>query len=82
METEDNFNFFAIIDLCVSIITVIGNLGVLVIFKKDKNTKTRMLYYILSLSCADLVSGVIAIPTGVLVSFSLFTLNALIIFKG
>jgi Co/Zn/Cd efflux system component len=66
MGTE-NFTIFTVIDIFVSVIAVIGNLGVIIIFLKDKNSKTRMLYYILSLSCADLVSGVIAIPTGILV---------------
>lgn len=69
MEAQNNFTTFTVIDLVVSCIAVIGNLGVIVIFLKDKNTKTRMLYYILSLSCADLLSGVVAIPTGVLVWF-------------
>lgn len=67
MEVGNNFTIFKVIDLVVSCIVVIGNVGVIIIFLKDKNTKTRMLYYILSLSCADLLSGVVAIPTGVLV---------------
>ncbi|XP_070496853.1 adenosine receptor A2b-like [Chironomus tepperi] len=67
METENTFTIFTAIDLIVSIIAVIGNIGVIVILLKDKNSKTRMLYYIMSLSCADLLSGVVAIPTGVLI---------------
>ena len=64
---SENFTIYTVIDLIVSIIAIIGNLVVIIIFLKDKNSKTRMLYYILSLSFADLLSGVVAIPTGVLV---------------
>ncbi|KAL7028399.1 hypothetical protein ACKWTF_005821 [Chironomus riparius] len=66
MESE-NFTIYTVIDLIVSIIAIIGNLLVIIIVLKDKNTKTRMLYYILSLSFADLLSGVVAIPTGALI---------------
>ena len=64
---EFKFPVYVAIDIAVSILATIGNLFVIIIFLNDKNLKTRMHFYIFSLSCADLMSGIAGIPAGILV---------------
>jgi len=65
---EFKFPVYVAMDIAVSMLATIGNLFVIIIFLSDKNSKTRMHFYILSLSCADLMSSIAGIPAGILVS--------------
>jgi hypothetical protein len=64
---EIKFPVYVSFDIAMSILATIGNVIVIIVFLSDKNLKTRMHFYILSLSCADLMSGIIGIPAGLLV---------------
>lgn len=66
---EFKYPIYVGLDITLSILATIGNLVVIIIFLSDKNSKTRMYFYILSLSCADLMSGIAGIPASILVSF-------------
>ncbi|XP_025016167.1 muscarinic acetylcholine receptor M5 [Tetranychus urticae] len=59
----------AFITGCFSIITIVGNVMVMISFKMDKQLQTISNYFLLSLSIADFLIGLISMPL-----FSLYTL--------
>ncbi|XP_053214945.1 muscarinic acetylcholine receptor M5-like [Panonychus citri] len=59
----------AFISGCFSIITIVGNVMVMISFKMDKQLQTISNYFLLSLSIADFLIGIISMPL-----FSLYTL--------
>jgi len=62
---------YAIFEGLVSMVTIAGNMLVLVAFKRERKLRRRTNYYIVSLAVADLLVGLIGIPCAVLASIGL-----------
>lgn len=58
--------FFLVLELIIFILCLVGNILVCYVMVSKENLKTSTSKYIFSMSIADLLCGVIAIPTGVL----------------
>jgi hypothetical protein len=61
---------FVIGESLIAIVTVIGNLFVIIAFIKEKKLRKRRNFYIASLAVADFLVGLLSIPLSILVSIS------------
>lgn len=57
---------YTILEVCVAISAVFGNLLVIVVFLQDRRLRKVTNFYIISLSVADLLVGAIGIPSAIL----------------
>lgn len=52
-----------ILDTCFFLVSVIGNAVVIFVISRDKKAKSKLSYHILSVACADMMVGLVAIPS-------------------
>lgn len=62
---------YASLETSVSVIAIIGNLLVIVVFLQDKRLRKVTNFYIISLSFADLLVGAIGIPSAIMTKIGL-----------
>lgn len=67
---DKNFEISAYIvsELLIAILAIIENFLVIFVFCIDKKLKTRIYYFVISLSVADFLVGAVAIPIAIVVS--------------
>lgn len=78
---------YAIFELLVAIVAVIGNAMVIIVFKRERRLRRRTNYYIVSLAMADFLVGLLGIPFAILASVGLprnlhaclFTISLLVV---
>lgn len=79
--------YYAVCEIFVATVAVIGNSLVIFVFKKERRLRRRTNYYIVSLAAADLLVGLLGIPFAILSSVGLpynlhaclFTVSLLIV---
>ena len=62
---------YTILETCVSVIAVLGNFLVILVFVQDRRLHKVTNFYIISLSTADLLVGAIGIPSAILTRLGL-----------
>ena len=62
---------YAVMELLVAIVAVIGNLLVIIVFYRERRLRRRTNYYIISLASADFLVGLLGIPAAILASIGL-----------
>lgn len=65
---EFEFSSYIVAEIVIAILAIIENFLVILVFCVSKKLKTRIYYFVLSLSVADLLVGAVAIPTAIGVS--------------
>lgn len=58
---------YDLIEILIACVAVIGNYLVIYIFLREKKLQRRANYYIISLAVADLLTGLLGIPSALLV---------------
>lgn len=64
---------YAICELIVALVAVIGNAMVIIVFRRERRLRRRTNYYIVSLAFADFLVGLLGIPFAILASVGLPT---------
>lgn len=59
---------YTVMEILVSIVAVIGNGLVIIVFYRERRLRRRTNYYIISLALADFLVGLIGVPFAILVS--------------
>ena len=59
-----------VIGVCLSVVTIVGNILVMIAFKVDKTLQTISNYFLLSLALADFLIGCISMPLSLVYIFS------------
>lgn len=62
---------YALFEILVAIIAVIGNAAVIIVFQQEKRLRRRTNYYIVSLALADFLVGLLGIPFAIMASMGL-----------
>lgn len=62
---------YAVFEILVAIIAIVGNLMVIVVFHRERKLRRRTNYYIVSLAIADFLVGLLGVPFAVLASVGL-----------
>lgn len=68
--TTKNFEFstYIVFEILIAILAIIENFLVIFVFCVTKKLKTRIYYFVISLSVADFLVGALAIPLAIVVS--------------
>ncbi|XP_055389682.1 uncharacterized protein LOC129618744 [Condylostylus longicornis] len=68
-QTDFQLNIpYTAFEILVGVIAVIGNLMVIIVFKRDRKLRRRTNYYIVSLAVADFLVGLLGVPFAILSS--------------
>ncbi|XP_054729647.1 uncharacterized protein LOC129238602 isoform X1 [Anastrepha obliqua] len=71
-EMSDDLNVpYMVFEILVAIFAVVGNLMVIVVFRRERKLRRRTNYYIVSLAIADLLVGSLGVPFAILASVGL-----------
>uniref|UniRef100_A0A336LQZ6 CSON001514 protein n=1 Tax=Culicoides sonorensis TaxID=179676 RepID=A0A336LQZ6_CULSO len=62
---------YALFEILVAILAVIGNAAVIIVFQQEKRLRRRTNYYIVSLALADFLVGLLGIPFAIMASVGL-----------
>ncbi|XP_017768584.1 PREDICTED: adenosine receptor A2b-like [Nicrophorus vespilloides] len=65
--------YYAVCEIIVAILAVVGNALVILVFRKERRLRRRTNYYIVSLAVADFLVGLLGIPFAVMSSVGLPT---------
>lgn len=63
---SSNMIIFFILEIIISILAIIGNSLVFIVFLREKKIRRKINYYIISLAIADFCVATIGIPLGLL----------------
>lgn len=67
-ESKNIFNIYTLLEISIACAATFGNLLVIIVFCIEKKLRRRAYYFIISLSIADFLVGVLAIPLAILAS--------------
>ncbi|EDV93213.1 uncharacterized protein LOC6563772 isoform X2 [Drosophila grimshawi] len=71
-EPEIELNIpYTVFEVLVAIVSIIGNLMVIIVFQRERKLRRRTNYYIVSLAMADFLVGLLGVPFAVLASVGL-----------
>ncbi|XP_030559006.1 uncharacterized protein LOC115761391 isoform X1 [Drosophila novamexicana] len=71
-ETEIELNIpYTVFEVLVAIVSIIGNLMVIIVFRRERKLRRRTNYYIVSLAMADFLVGSLGVPFAILASVGL-----------
>lgn len=62
---------YTVFEVLVAIVSIIGNVLVIIVFRRERKLRRRTNYYIVSLAMADLLVGALGIPFAILASMGL-----------
>ncbi|XP_044314442.1 G-protein coupled receptor 176 isoform X2 [Drosophila rhopaloa] len=62
---------YTVFEVLVAIVSIIGNVLVIIVFRRERKLRRRTNYYIVSLAMADLLVGSLGIPFAILASIGL-----------
>jgi len=62
---------YTVFEVLVAIVSIIGNVLVIIVFRRERKLRRRTNYYIVSLAMADLLVGCLGIPFAILASIGL-----------
>ncbi|XP_023163605.2 uncharacterized protein LOC111594513 isoform X2 [Drosophila hydei] len=62
---------YTVFEVLVAIISIIGNLMVIIVFRRERKLRRRTNYYIVSLAMADFLVGSLGVPFAILASIGL-----------
>ncbi|XP_030370968.1 uncharacterized protein LOC115621454 isoform X1 [Scaptodrosophila lebanonensis] len=62
---------YTVFEILVAIVSVIGNLMVIIVFRRERKLRRRTNYYIVSLAIADFLVGSLGVPFAILASIGL-----------
>lgn len=62
---------YTVFEILVAIVSIIGNLMVIIVFRRERKLRRRTNYYIVSLAMADFLVGSLGVPFAVLASIGL-----------
>ena len=62
---------YTVLEVTIAVPTIVGNTLVLIVFFKYRKLRTVTNYYVMSLAVADLLVGLVGIPSAILVSVGL-----------
>lgn len=62
---------YTLMELLVSVVAVIGNALVIIVFYRERRLRRRTNYYIISLAIADLLVGLLGVPFAIMASVGL-----------
>ncbi|XP_016951085.1 uncharacterized protein LOC108025245 isoform X2 [Drosophila biarmipes] len=62
---------YTVFEVLVAIVSIIGNILVIIVFRRERKLRRRTNYYIVSLAMADLLVGCLGIPFAILASIGL-----------
>jgi len=62
---------YTVFEVLVAIFSIIGNLMVIIVFRRERKLRRRTNYYIVSLAMADFLVGSLGIPFAILASIGL-----------
>lgn len=70
--TDHELNIpYTVFEILVAIVSIIGNLMVIIVFRRERKLRRRTNYYIVSLAMADFLVGSLGVPFAVLASIGL-----------
>ncbi|ALC46245.1 AdoR, partial [Drosophila busckii] len=64
---------YTVFEILVAIVSIIGNLMVIIVFQRERKLRRRTNYYIVSLAIADFLVGSLGVPFAILASVGLPT---------
>ncbi|XP_076306454.1 adenosine receptor A2b-like [Tachypleus tridentatus] len=62
---------YTLLELTVAVIAVVGNIVVMIAFRLDKRVRKKTNFYIFSLATADLLVGLVGVPSAILTKLGL-----------
>lgn len=70
MECDETLSLpYAISEIIIGIMAILGNSIVIIVFLSDKKLRRPSNFYIISLAFADLLFGILGIPSAIMVTF-------------
>lgn len=62
---------YTVFEILVAIVSIIGNVLVIIVFRRERKLRRRTNYYIVSLAMADFLVGSLGVPFAILASIGL-----------